>query len=197
VALALVTVLDLVSGGLATNLLAMSNFGVAGGQFWRLLTAAFTAGGLLGLLMDLLVLWLAGRAVEAELGSARFVALYLVGGLGGATLFFVLGPPGAAALGASAAVIGLLSANAVGKLKNGEDVRPDIGLFVLLLLYSLLVGFESFGWVSLLGGIVVGALAGAVLAYAPRRNRGAVQTAGLVAIVAVCFLAVVARLLLV
>ena len=195
--LALVAVLDLATGRLATSLLAMVNPAVAGGEFWRLLTSAFTSGGLLGLLMNLLVLWLAGRAVEAELGSARFVALYLASGLGGATLFFVLGPPGGASLGASAAVIGLLAANAVGKLKNNEDVRPDIGLFVLLLLYSVLVGFGSFGWLSLLGGIVVGALAGAVLAYAPRRNRGAVQTVGLLAILVVCLLAVVARILLV
>jgi len=196
-ALALVAVVDLVTGRLATSLLAMVNPAVATGEFWRLLTAAFTSGGLLGLLMNLLVLWLVGRAVEAELGTARFVALYLAGGLGGATLFFVLGPPGGAALGASAAVIGLLSANTVGKLKNGEDVRPDIGLFVLLLLYSLLVGFSSYGWLDLLGGIVVGALVGWVLAYAPRRNRGTVQAVGLLAIVVVCLLAVVARLTLV
>ena len=161
------------------------------------MASALTSGGLLGLLLNMHVLWLSVRAVEAELGSARFVALYLASDLGGETMFFVLGQPGGASLGGSAAVIGLLAANAVGKLKNNEDVRPDIGLFVLLLLYSVLVGFGSFGWLSLLGGIVVGALAGAVLAYAPRRNRGAVQTVGLLAILVVCLLAVVARILLV
>jgi len=197
VALSVIYVLDLVSGGLATNLLAMSNPAVAGGQFWRLLTSAFTSGGLLGLLTNLLVLWLAGRAIEAELGGWRFGVLYLVAGLGGATLFFTLGPPFGAALGASSAVIGLLAANAVGKLKGGEDIRPDVGLFVLLLLYALLVGYQSFGWLTMLGGIVVGALVGAVLAYAPRRNRSTVQVVGLLGVLVLCLLAVLARLTLV
>ena len=42
---------------------------------------------------------------------------------------------------------------------------------MLLILYSILVGFRSFGWLMLIGGIVVGALVGVVLAYAPRQNR--------------------------
>jgi membrane associated rhomboid family serine protease len=194
--LAVVSVLDLVSRGLATNLLAMSNPGVAGGQFWRLVTASLTSGSLIGLLMNLLVLWLVGRAIEGELGAWRFAALYVIAGLGGCTLFFLLGPVFGAALGSSAAVVGLLAANAVGKLKNREDVRPDIGLFVLLVLYAVLVGFASFGWLTLLGGIAVGALVGWVLAYAPRGNRGTVQAVGLLAITVVCLAAVVARLTL-
>lgn len=191
-----VFVLDLVTQGLATNLLAMSNPGVAAGQFWRLATAAFSSGSLIGLLMNLLVLWLAGRAIEAELGGWRFAALYVIAGLGGCTVFFVLGPAFGGALAASAAVIGLLAANAVGKLKNREDVTPDIGLFVLLLLYAVLVGFQSFGWLTLIGGIAVGGLVGSVLAYAPRRNRATVQVVGLLGILVVCLGAVLARLTL-
>jgi membrane associated rhomboid family serine protease len=193
-ALGVVYLLDLVSGGLASGVLAMSNLAVSQGQFWRLLTSALVSGGLFGVLTNLLVLWLAGRAIEAELGAWRFGALYLAAGLGGATLFFVLGPPFGVSIGASSAVIGLLAANTIGKLKNQEDVRPDIGLFVLLLLYSLLVGFHSFGWLTLLGGIAVGGLAGAVLAYAPRRNRGTAQVVGLLGVLLLCLLAVLARL---
>jgi membrane associated rhomboid family serine protease len=194
--LAVVYLLDLVSGGLATNLLAMGNGLVAEGQFWRLLTSAFTSGSLFGVLTNLLVLWLAGRAIEAELGAWRFAALYVGAGLGGAALFFAFGPVFGAALGASSAVIGLLAANAIGKLKNSEDIRPDLGLFVLLLLYSLLVGFRSGGWLTLVGGILVGALVGAVLAYAPRRNRNTAQAVGLLGILVLCMLAVLARLTL-
>jgi membrane associated rhomboid family serine protease len=194
--LAVVYLVDLVSGGLATDLLAMSNVGVFQGQFWRLLTAAFTSGSLFGVLTNLLVLWLAGRAIEAELGGWRFFALYLAAGLGGAALFFAFGPVFGAALGGSSAVIGLLAANAIGKLKNGEDVRPDVGLFVLLFLYSLLVGFSSRGWLTLVGGILVGALVGWVLAYAPRRNRSTVQVVGLLGVLVLCLLTVLARLTL-
>ncbi len=192
--LAGVYLLDLISAHLVLGLLVMSNIDVADGQFWRLVTGAFTSGTLLGLLMNLLVLWLAGRALEAEMGGWRFLALYLAAGLGGTTLFFVLGPFSGAALGASAAVIGLLGANAIGKHKSGEDVRGDIGLLVLLVLYAVLVGFDSFGWLTLIGGILVGALVGAIMAYAPRRNRGTIQVVGLLGVVVLCAVAVLAKL---
>ena len=91
-------------------------------------------------------------------------------------------------------MIGLLAANSIFKYKQREDVRADIGLFVLLILYSVLVGFQSFGWLMLIGGIVVGALVGAVLAYAPRQNRGTVQVVGLLGVVLLCLAAVTAKL---
>lgn len=195
VVLTVVWVLNLATRGLVDNLLAMSTLDVASGQFWRLVTTSVTSGGLLGLLMNLLVLWLAGRAIESEMGALRFVVLFLAGGLGGATLMFCLAPLGAASVGASSAVVGLLGANAVGKRKGGEDIRPDVGLLVVLVLYSLVIGFTSFGWLALLGGIVVGAVVGAILAYAPPRQRAVVQAVGLLAVVLVCVVAVVVRVL--
>ena len=54
----------------------------------------------------------------------------------------MLGPPVAPARGVGA-VLGLLAANAIFKYKAREDVRADIGLFVLLILYSVLVGFAT------------------------------------------------------
>ncbi len=157
VALAVVYVADLVLGGLVSNVLLMWNPAVAGGQLWRLLTSGLVSGNLLGLVMNLLVLWLAGRAIESEVGPARFVAIYLAATLGGSTLFYLLGPDNGFTLGAASAVVGLLAANAIGKRKSGEDVRGDVGLFVILVLYSLVVGFASFGWLQMMGGIPSGA----------------------------------------
>ncbi|HEY5847973.1 MAG TPA: rhomboid family intramembrane serine protease [Microlunatus sp.] len=192
--MAAVWVLDLITRGLATDLLAMSNFAVAQGQFWRLVTASFTSGGLLGVLLNMLVLWLAGRAMEAALGSWRFVLLYLAAGLGGMTLFFLIAPWGSATVGATSAIVGLLAANAIGKVKTGEDIRGDVSLLVLLVLYAVLVGFASFGWVGLIGGIAVGALSGAILAYAPRDNRLVIQLVGILGVVVLCLAAVVAKI---
>ena len=189
-------VLSLVSGRLLDQLLVMSNEAVYLGQFWRLFTSALTSGTILGLLMNLLVLWIAGRAIESELGAWRFVALYLAAGLGGATMLFVFGPYASAGYGAAAAVIGLLAANAIFKYKMREDVRADIGLFILLILYSILIGFRSFGWLMLIGGIVVGALVGLVLAYAPRRNRSTVQVVGILGVITLCLVGVAAKLMI-
>jgi membrane associated rhomboid family serine protease len=189
-------VLSLVSGRLLDQLLVMSNEAVYLGQFWRLFTSALTSGTILGLLMNLLVLWIAGRAIESELGAWRFVALYLAAGLGGATMLFVFGPYASAGYGAAAAVIGLLAANAIFKYKMREDVRADIGLFILLILYSILIGFRSFGWLMLIGGMIVGALVGLVLAYAPRRNRGTVQVVGILGVITLCLVGVAAKLMI-
>ena len=192
--LAVEWVLNLVSRGLLDRLLVMSNEAIYLGQFWRLITASLTSGSILGVLMNLLVLWIAGRAIESELGSWRFVALYAAAGLGGTTMLFVFGPVSSGGYGAASAVIGLLAANAIFKQKMREDVRADIGLFVLLILYSILIGFRSFGWLMLIGGVVVGALVGVVFAYAPRRNRSTVQVVGLLGVIMVCLLAVALKL---
>ena len=194
--LAAVWIVDLVTRGLVDARLIMSNEAVYVGEFWRLLTAALTSGGLFGALMNLLVLWLAGRALESELGGWRMTVLFFTAGLGGATLMFVLGPIYAAGYGASAAVLGLLAANAIFKHKTHEDVRADIGLFLLLIGFSVLVGFRSFGWLMLIGGILVGALVGVVLAYAPRQNRSLVQVVGLLGVAVLCLGAVVAKVTL-
>jgi membrane associated rhomboid family serine protease len=172
----------------------MANDLVAIGQFWRLLTSSVLSGTLIGLLMNLLVLWIAGRAIESELGGWRFAALYVGAGLGGSTIFFLLGPWGAAVITSGAAVVGLLAANAVGKLKTREDIRADVGLLVLLVLYSVLINFSSMGWLTLIGGITVGALIGYILAYAPRRNRSVIQIVGLLGVMLACLVAVVVKI---
>ena len=195
-ALVFVWLVDLLTRGLGSGLLAMNNTYVAYGQFWRLVTTSFTSGQLLGVLMNLLVLWLVGRALESELGSWRFVLLYLASGFGGATLFFLVAPSGAWSVGAASAIIGLLAANTIGKAKTGEDIRPDIGLLVLIVLYAVLINFSGLGWVTMIGGIIVGGLSGAILAYAPRQNRMTIQLVGMLALVAVCLALVVAKIAL-
>lgn len=186
---------NFVSQNAVLSLMVMNNNAVSAGQLWRLFTYGFTAVGLFGVLMNLLVLWIAGRAMEEVLGPGRFVALYVFAGLGGATMFFVFGPSGAVAVGANAAVMGLLAANAIVKLNGREDIRPDITLLILIVLYSLLVGARSYGWLGLVGGIAVGALTGLILTRAPRQNRTAAQVVGLLSVLLVCFGAVVAKLL--
>jgi membrane associated rhomboid family serine protease len=102
-----------------------------------------------------------------------------------------------AGYGAPAAVLALLSANTIFKYKAREDVKADIGLFAVLILYSVLIGFSGFGWLMTVGGIVTGALVGFVLAYAPRRNRRLAQGVGLLSVVLLCLVGVATKLLLV
>jgi membrane associated rhomboid family serine protease len=196
IVLVAVFVVNFVSRGLLLSAMVLANGLVANGEYWRLLTYGFTSVGLLGLGMNLLVLWLAGRALESMIGGWRLLALYVLAGLGGATVLFVLGPFDLVAVGAPSAVVGLLAAHGVLKLRAREDVRTDIGLLVLIVLYSVLVGFRTLGWLGLLGGMLVGALAGVVIAYAPRQSRALMQTFGLLGIGIVCVLAVAAQLVI-
>lgn len=188
--------LNLISGGLLQNLMLLANFRVSAGEFWRLVTYGFTTVGVLHVLMTALVLWLAGRALEMMLGKWRFLALYVLSGVGGATLLFVFGPPELVAAGASAAVIGLLAANGVVKLRAGEDVRADVGLLILLVLYSFVMGWGSYLWIGQVGGILVGALTGWVFAFAPRGRRTMSQVGGLVGVAVLCAAGVVLKLMM-
>ena len=74
-----VFVLNFASRGILGSQLVLSNYSVAGGQFWRLLTYGFVSVGLLGLAMNLLVLWMAGRAMEDLLGTSTADAVVLTG----------------------------------------------------------------------------------------------------------------------
>lgn len=195
-------VLDMPTGGLISEFFAMAGFYIERGEVWRLLTYGLITTGsgsffsILGLLMNLLVLWMAGRSLESELGPVRFAALYLIAGLGGATVLFLLAPANYGFAGSTTALVGLLGANAIFKRRTGEDIRPDITLLVLLVLLNILVAFESLGWIGLIGGIVVGGIAGATIAYAPRDRRGTWQAIGLGSIAAACLVAIAAKFVL-
>ncbi len=190
-------VLGLISAGRISRLLAMSNLLVLDGQYWRLLTYGFTSVGIFNTAMIALVLWLVGRPLEQMLGGPRLAVLYALSGFGGATLLYVVGPPGLGGLGgASAAVIGLLAVNGVIKYRRHEDFRPDIGLLAILVLLNLVVGFGGLGWVAQIGGILVGGASGVALTYPGRTRRPVVPLVGLLAVVAVCVAAVVVKTLL-
>lgn len=101
--------------------LALSAEGLARGQVWRLLTFQFLHGGLLHLLLNAWALYVFGRSVEATLGRARFLQLYLGSGvlgglvhaLGSALLPQIFGPPQVLVVGASAGLYGVIAAYAV------------------------------------------------------------------------------------
>jgi membrane associated rhomboid family serine protease len=154
--------------------------GVAEGQPYRLLTAAFLHGNFLHLAMNMLLLFILGTQLEAELGRVRYAALYLISALGGSAASYAFNPPPNFSLGASGAVFGLLGAFLVVNRRLGRD---SSGLFVLLGI-NLVLGFSVSGidWRAHLGGLLAGALCAVTLVYAPRERRSVVQGVGLVAV---------------
>lgn len=114
--------LERIQPGLALGRwLALSAESLARGQVWRLVTFQFLHGGLLHLLLNAWALYVFGRSVEATLGRARFLQLYLGSGvaggllhaLGSALLPQLFGGPQVHVVGASAGLYGVIAAFAV------------------------------------------------------------------------------------
>src|SRR3954471_7738333 len=81
---------------------------VAQGEAWRLVTSAFLHSGFVHLGMNMLSLYFLGSFAEISFGRSRFLALYLISGIGGGLAYLYFGPFNAPAVGASGAIFGLL-----------------------------------------------------------------------------------------
>ncbi|TDT32764.1 membrane associated rhomboid family serine protease [Naumannella halotolerans] len=164
-----VGILDLLTGGMLTQLLAWSNGLAAQGQLWRALTWVLVPGSVLSMLINVLMILLIGGTLEDIVGNLRTAVLYFLSALGGAAAIAVLGGAGAASIGATAAIFGLLAANATLKYRQGMDVRPDLILFALFAVMNLVFGGLAGSFVQLfglLGGVIGGFLGGIALGWA-------------------------------
>ncbi|MEV7924744.1 MULTISPECIES: rhomboid family intramembrane serine protease [unclassified Kitasatospora] len=170
--------------------------GVAAGpsQWYRLLTSVFLHLQWWHIGMNMVVLYWLGPALETALGRLRFLALYLLSGLGGSTLAFLIDGNALRSVGASGAIFGLIGATVVMQLRN----RGPLGPVMAFLVFNLVVTFSrtNIDWRAHIGGLVVGALTAAGLMYAPRERRGLVQglaLAGSLAVVAAMLMIGMAR----
>lgn len=150
---------------------------VADGEWWRLLTGAFLHAGLIHLAFNLLVLIMIGPAVEAMVGHVRFLVLFVLSALGGATFSYAQSAPLSLSVGASGAIFGLMGALVVAGRKLSIDVTQVAVLIGINLVISFLPGV-GIDWRAHIGGLVTGALTGAVLAHAPRRHTALTQALG-------------------
>lgn len=131
--------------------------GVAHGDWWRLLTAAFLHYGPIHLGMNMLALWWFGRPLEAALGRGRFIGLFVASGLAGsagALLFKPLAPT----VGASGAIFGILGAAIVLERQRTYVFSGSaMTMLVLNLAFTFAVPNISIG--GHLGGLAGGMLA--------------------------------------
>jgi membrane associated rhomboid family serine protease len=167
--------------GYAPFFLGGPEHGVAAGEWYRLVTAMFLHYGVLHLLMNMYALWILGREMELVLGRLRFVALYLLAGLGGNVAAYLLAAPNQATAGASTAVFGLMAAVFVILKRLRRSVAPIVPVIVINVIFTFAIA--NISWEGHLGGLLVGGIAAAILAYAPRQQRNLVQAIGCAALV--------------
>jgi len=143
--------------------------GVAQGGWYRLISATFLHQQTFHITLNMIVLWMFGRPLEAQLGRLRYIATYLICGLGGSCASYLFNPPGTASLGASGAVFGLIGVLLVVERRFGSNT-PGILIYLAILLLPGIV-ISNVDWRAHVGGLVVGFALGAIFAYAPRSNR--------------------------
>jgi membrane associated rhomboid family serine protease len=172
---------------------------VAAGEWYRLITSAFLAPatglnglGFLDILFNMWALVFVGPSLEGLLGRLRFLAVYLLSAVGGGVMYYILVPPTHPALGASGAIFGLFGAWFVVSRRLRIDTRGIVALIAINLAFGF-VFHNTIAWQDHIGGLLTGALLTAAYAYAPRKNRAAVQVAATVAVVALLAVAVAAR----
>jgi membrane associated rhomboid family serine protease len=163
----------------------MPTEGVAEGEWYRLVTSMFTHQEIWHIGFNMLGLWWLGGPLEAALGRARYLALYLASGLAGGALTYLLAAPTTASLGASGAIFGLFGATGALVRRLNADMRPVIALLVINLVFTF--GWHNIAWQAHIGGLVAGAVIGYAMLHAPRERRTLVQygTCALVLVVVV------------
>jgi membrane associated rhomboid family serine protease len=165
--------------------------GVAQGGWYRLLTSAFLHQQLLHIGLNMFALWMFGPPLEALLGRARFLAVYLTSALAGAAVSYAFNPPRQGSLGASGAIFGLVGAVLVADRRMRANTPGLLIYLAVLLLPGFLI--QGIDWRAHLGGLAAGLLLGLVFAYAPRANRTAYHLVATGLVLAGAVLLVLAR----
>ena len=165
--------------------------GVAEGEWWRMLTAAFLHGNLIHLGMNMLMLWWIGAPMEEALGRGRFLALYLASALAGSAGALLLSPT-AFTVGASGAIFGILGAALVFE-RQGVHVLGGAALSIIVLNLVLTFAVPNISIGGHIGGLVGGAICGLALSRFGRGHAlyGRPGVAGVVGVVAVGIASVV------
>ena len=159
---------------------------------WRLITSAFlhSTSFIPHLLFNLYALFIFGPAIERFLGRGRYLALYLIGALGGSLgvvllyqLALVTGGASvkwldglfqpASALGASGAIFALMGALLVLRKAMGLQLTQ----ILIVIVVNVAFGFIARGvaWQAHLGGLAVGAAIAAVYLATRRENQRRTQ----------------------
>ena len=203
-------VIQWVSGGALTNAWVLDPRLIAS-QPWRLITSAFlhSTSFIPHLLFNMYALFIFGPALERFLGRARYLALYLVGALGGSlgvVLLYQLAVATndasskwldgflawAPALGASGAIFALMGALLVLRKAMGLQLTQ----ILIVVVVNVAFGFIAPGiaWQAHLGGLGIGAAIAGVYLVTRRpeqRMRQILSVAGIAAALAVILVACV------
>jgi rhomboid protease GluP len=188
----------LIAFGAKTNRLLQS------GEWFRLITPIFIHAGLLHLLLNSYALWVVGTQVEKLYGSARFLLIYLLSGIGGVAgsyygQIYMQKPLDMPSVGASGAIFGLFGVLAVVGFRYRREMPPAIrramtaGVLPVIAV-NLFIGF-SIPFIdnsAHIGGLLTGAALTLIIPYIAPGREGVSKTGLLIitlclAVIIYCF----------
>lgn len=160
------------------------------GQWYRLVCSIFLHGSTAHLLGNIVPLVIAGWFLEPVLGAGWLLAIFMLGGLAGSIASVSLNPPGLLGIGASGAMLALVSAGFVLSFRMADDARRIwLRAFCLAIFIGVAFSGPSLGSVQVDHMThIAGAVAGAALSLLvwrsmdctglrPRWSRAALATA--------------------
>lgn len=168
-------------------------------QPWRFVTAMFlhSPHSLMHIGFNMYALYVLGTYLEPLMGRARFLAVYLISGIGGQIgVLLLAGNPtleglaagqdaawGTPVVGASGAIFGLFGALIV---LNRHLNRSVAGIYGIVLINAA-IGFiiPNIAWQAHLGGFITGLAGAGVLVLARKRSAASLVWPGLVGLLVV------------
>ena len=155
--------IGIVPAGVPTG--GLNLVGVAHGEWWRMVTAAFLHYGPFHLAINMYSLYFAGTLLEQIIGRWRFALLYLGSGIAGSAGALALSP-NSVTVGASGAIFGILGALFVlerrGNIATGGQIAA---LIVLNLIFTFAISNIS------VGGHIGGLIGGVILMWLLLQSR--------------------------
>lgn len=192
VAMAVVTLLIAIAARLTplsslSSLLASGSARAFDFQVWRPLVFSLTTSSVISAVLTGLLLVLIGYQIEPMIGSVQFAFLYLLCGVGGSAAISLAGVLYSFE-GSMCGLFGLMAASAVVKYVQKQDIRADIVLLTMFIIWAIVVGSNT--WVADIGAVVVGAVSG--WAWLQTRWSSYLRQLGAgLAVLAVCLVALV------
>lgn len=131
-------------------------------QWWRFITPIFVHIGLTHIIINSVTLYYIGRYVEAYLGHARFIIIYLLSGIMGNILSVSFASTASLSAGASTSLFGLFAAifvlgNKAPYIADLKVMSQSMGLFIVMnLIFNIFM--PTIDILGHFGGVIGGIL---------------------------------------
>jgi membrane associated rhomboid family serine protease len=192
VPIALIWLVDLVAGAgiIESNLWVVSNLSGP----WTILTSMIAApaggDGFLSVVFNLFSLFIIGRILEPEFGRRKFLAVYVLSGLGASVFALVFG---GVVQSAGSAIFGLIAVFAVLMRKRGANMIWLYAIVALNIISIALSSSRAIIWQGAVGGLVVGIGIGLAMLFDDTPAKQRQQRLILIVIAVVLLAAAVVR----